>query len=146
MPSNNKHAPAVITVKPTVIRIGQSEHRSIDDWHSRFTRTVTTATIMAIGTGLVSFALSYYDDTASFWLGIVGMLATGIAIYRELCRAGLIPGRIVGLSLAIAPIVLSCLFKLAPLPFIGPAHVAALGCGLLVGWAAHAAGLFSDTH
>lgn len=144
MSQGNKHSPVVITVKPTVIRSGRPTPSTIDDWHSRFTRTVVTAATMAAATGVVCFAVSYYDRSASFWLGIVGLLATGVAIYRELCRAGLISGRVVGLSLAIAPLALSCLFKLVAFPLIAPAYLAAVGCGLLVGWAAHTAGLIAD--
>lgn len=144
MSQRNKHSPAVITVKPTVIRPDPPRRSNLDDWHSQFTRTVITAFAMATGVWLVCFAVSFYDATVSFWLGVSGLLATGIAIYRELCRAGLIPGRIVGLVLAIAPLAASCLFKLIAFPLIAPAYMAAVACGLLVGWAARTAGLIAD--
>lgn len=144
MSPKNERPPVVVTVKPTIIRVGPPEHSAIEDWHSRFTRPITIAATMTVVIGLASFATSFYSSGASFWLGVVGLLTTGAVLYRELCGAGLVPGRIVGLSLAIAPILLSCLFKLLPFPSIDPAYVAAVGCGLLVGWAAQTIGLISD--
>lgn len=144
MSPKDQRSPAVLTVKPTVIRIGPRDHSGIEDWHDRFTRPITVAATMGAATGLASFAVSFYSIVASFWLGVVGLLGTGAVLYRELCKAGLIPGRIVGLSLAAAPIVLSALFKLLPVLSIDPAYVAAVGCGLLIGWAAQAIGLIPD--
>lgn len=144
MSPQDKRPPVVVTVKPTIIRVGPPERSAIEDWHSRFTRPITIAATMTVVIGLATFATSFYSSGASFWLGVVGLLTTGAVLYRELCRAGLVPGRIVGLSLAVAPILLSCLFKLLSLPLIDPAYVAAVGCGLLVGWAAQTIGLISD--
>lgn len=153
-----KREPAVLTVRPTrvivrkrepesvVIRPRGTQPESMDAFNARFTPAVVTGAAMAITTWLVSFAASYASTTASFWLGMFGLLATGAAIYRELFRADLIPHWIVGVAVALAPFLLAGVFKLMPLLSISPAFVAAIGFGLAIGAAAHCLGLLEPGH
>ncbi len=144
MSPNDTRSPVVVTVKPTIIRIGPPDNGGIEDWHRRFFRPVAIAAGMAAAVGFASFATSFHNSLASFWLGFVGSLATGAVLYRELRRAGLIPGRIAGLALAVAPMVPALLLASLPIPLLEPAYVAAVSCGLLTGWAAHAVGAIAD--
>ena len=158
MSLQRKHEPAVLTVRPTsvtvrkrepetvVIRPRRSGPESMDAWNARFTPAVVAGGVMAIATWLVSLAASYISTTASFWIGLLGLLATGAAIYRELFRAELIPHWIVGVCIALAPFLLAGVFKLMPLFSISPAFVAAIGFGLVVGAAAHCLGLLEPDH
>lgn len=145
MSPKTKRSPVVVTVKPTIIRIGPPDDGGIEDWHGRFIRPVAIAAGMAAAVGLASFATSFHNSLASFWLGFAGLLATGAVLYRELCRAGLVPGRIAGLALAFAPMVPGLLLALLPIPLFEPIYVAAVSCGLLTGWAAHAIGALADS-
>ena len=144
MSPKDTRSPVVVTVKPTIIRIGPPDDGGIEDWHGRFIRPFAIAVGMAAAVGLASFATSFHDSVASFWLGFAGLLATGAVLYRELCRAGLVPGRIAGLALALAPMVPAFLLALLPIPLLEPICVAAVSCGLLAGWAAHTVGVIAD--
>ena len=144
MSPKDTRSPVVVTVKPTIIRIGPPDDGGIEDWHGRFIRPFAIAVGMAAAVGLASFATSFHDSVASFWLGFAGLLATGAVLYRGLCRAGLVPGRIAGLALALAPMVPAFLLALLPIPLLEPICVAAVSCGLLAGWAAHTVGVIAD--
>ncbi len=140
MSPRTKRSPVVVIVRPTIIRIGPPDDSGIENWHGRFIRPVAIAAGMAAAVGLASFATSFHNSFAGFWLGFAGLLATGAVLYRELCRAGLVPGRIVGLALAVAPMVPALLLTLLPIPLLEPIYFAAVSCGLLAGWATHAVG------
>lgn len=158
MSLQRKHEPAVLTVRPTsvtirkrepetvAIRPRRSAPESLDTWNARFTSAVVVGSGLAIATWLVSFAISYVSTPASFWIGLLGLLATGAAIYRELFRAELIPHWIVGVCIALAPFLLAGVFKLLPVFPISPAFVAAIGFGLVIGAAAHCLGLLKPNH
>lgn len=166
LPRNRK--PTVLTVRPTnvttnkrqpetvVIRPHSAGLESMAAWNARFVPAVLAGGGLAIATWLASFTASYTSITASFWIGLIGLLATGAVIYRELFRAGLIPRRIVGVCVALAPLLLAGVFKvlsllagLLNLPsfhFISPVYVAAIGFGLAIGSAAHCLGLLTAVH
>lgn len=158
MPLQRKREPEVFTVRPTsvtvrkrqpeavVIRPRNAGPESMDAFNARFTPAVLAGGGLAIATWLVSFAISYASATASFWIGLLGLLVTGAAIYRELFRAELIPHWIVGACVAMAPFLLATVFKLLPLLPIRPAFVAAIGFGLVIGAAAHCLGLLTPAH
>lgn len=158
MSQQQKREPAVLTVRPTsvtvrkrepetvVIRPRSSGPESLDAWNARFTPAVVAGGVLAIATWLASFAASYVSTPASFWIGLLGLLATGAAIYRELFRAELIPHWIVGVCIAVAPFLLAGVFKLMPLFSISPAFVVAIGFGLVIGAAAHCLGLLEPGH
>lgn len=164
-----KRKPTVLTVRPTnvttrkrqpetaVIQPHGAGNESIAAWNARFTPAILVGGGLAIATWLASFAASYASTTASFWIGLLGLLATGAMIYRELFRAGLIPHWIVGVCVALAPLLLAGVFKILSvllasflnLPsfhFISPAFVAAIGVGLVIGAAAHCLGLLTPAH
>ncbi len=145
MSPKDKRSPVVVNVTPTIIRIGPPDDGGIEDWHGRFIRPVAIAAGMATAVGLTSFATSFQNSLASAWLGVGGLLATGAVLYRELRRAGLVPGRITGLALAVAPMVPALLLALLPIPLLEPFYFAAVSCGLLAGWAAHAVGANADS-
>lgn len=163
-----KRKPTVLTVRPTnvttkkrqpetvVIRPHSAAPESMAAWNARFVSAVLAGGGLAIATWLASFTASYASITASFWIGLIGLLATGAVIYRELFRAGLIPRRIVGVYVALAPLLLAGVFKvlsllagLLNLPsfhFISPVYVAAIGFGLAIGSASHCLGLLTAAH
>lgn len=163
-----KRKPTVLTVRPinvttrkrqpetAVIRPHSVGPESMAVWNARFTPAVLAGFGLALATWLASFAASYASTTASFWIGLLGLLATGAVIYRELFRAGLIPRRIVGVCVALAPLLLAGVFKVQPLlasllnlpsvHFISPVFVAAIGFGLVIGAAAHCMGLLTPAH
>lgn len=158
MSLQRKHEPAVLTVRPisvtvrkrapetVVIKPRRSGPESLDAWNARFKPAVVAGGVLAIATWLVSFAISYVSTTASFWIGLLGLLATGAAIYRELIRAELISHWIVGVCIALAPFLLAGLFMLLPVLPISSAFVAAIGFGLVIGAAAHCLGLLEPNH
>lgn len=168
MSLEKKSEPVIITVKPTsvtvrkrrpetvVIRPRRSGPGPIDDWNARFKPAVVVGGALAIATWLVSFTASFVSPPASFWISLLGLLATGAAIYRELFRAELIPHWIVGVCIALAPLLLAGVFKVLPLlasllnlpsfHLISPVFVAAIGCGLVIGAAAHGLDLLKPGH
>lgn len=163
-----KRKPTVLTVRPTnvttqkrqpetvAIRPHSAGPESMAAWNARFVPAILAGGGLAIATWLASFVASYASITASFWIGVLGLLATGAVIYRELFRAGLIPRRIVGICIALAPLLLAGIFKVLSLlagllnflsfHFISPAFLAAIGFGLVVGAAAHCLGLLTAAH
>lgn len=158
MSLQRKHEPAVLTVRPTsitarkrrpetvVIRPRRSGSEPMNDWNARFKPAVIVGSVLTIVTWLVSFAASYVSTTASFWIGLLGLLAAGAAIYREMFRTELIPHWIVGVGIALAPFLLTSVLNLLPFFSIDPGSVATLGLGLLIGAVAHCLGLLKPDH
>lgn len=158
MSLDKKSEPVVITVRPTNVAVSKRRPETIvvrprsfgpepiAAWNARFKPVVIVGGVLAIATWLVSFAASYVSTPATFWIGLLGLLATGAAIYRELFRAELIPHWIVGVCIALAPFLLAGVFKLMPLFSISPAFVVAIGFGLVIGAAAHCLGLLEPGH
>ena len=129
----------------------------MSDWNARFIPAIVAGGSLGIATWLASSAVSYINPTAGFWIGLLGLLATGMVIYRELFRAGLIPRRIVGVCVALAPILLAGVLKILSLllaslfnfpsfQFVSPVFVATVGFGLVIGAAAHCLGLLTPAH
>lgn len=164
-----KRKPTVLTVRPThittkkrqpetvAIRPHSVGSESIAAWNAKFTPAILAGGGLAIAIWLASFAASYVSTTASFWIGLLGLLATGAVIYRELFRAGLIPHWIVGVCVALAPLLLAGAFKILSLllasllnlpsfHFISPVFVAAIGFGLVIGATAHCLDLLTPAH
>lgn len=168
MSLDKKSEPVVITVRPTSVAVRKRRPETVvvrprsfgpeptAAWNARFKPVVIVGGVLAIATWLVSFATSYASTTASFWISLLGLLATGAAIYRELFRAELIPHWIVGVCIALAPLLLAGVFKVLPLlasllnlpsfHLISPVFVAAIGCGLVIGAAAHGLDLLKPGH
>src|SRR5690606_22072778 len=157
MSAKDQRSPAIITVRPTsvtvrrqepetiVIRTGGPEPEPVADWNSRFTPSVVTGGSLAIATWLASFAVSYVSPTASFWIVLLGLLAAGAAIYRELFRAELIPHWIVGVLVALAPFLFARVINLLPFFSINRLYMAVIGLGLVTGAAAHCLGLLKPS-
>lgn len=153
MSAQDQRSPAIITVKPInvtakrqepetiIIRTGGPEPEPVADWNSRFTPAVVTGGGLAIATWLASFAVSYVSPPASFWIVLLGLLATGAAIYRKLFRAELIPHWIVGVLVALAPFLLASVINLLPFFSINRLYMAVIGLGLVTGAATHYLGL-----
>ena len=141
MSTDKNKAPAVITIAPTRITTISMEQNGSDAWHSRFVRPIVAATVMAGITCVVSITASLVDTSASFWIGIAGMLATGMILYRQLLRSGLVPNRIVGGALVLVTTPLPVAFSIAPLLQVSPTLLAAISAGMAVGWLGHALGL-----
>ncbi len=157
MSTQGQRSPVVTTVRPTsvtvrkqkpetvVIKTGGPEPEPVTDWNSRFTPAVVAGGGLAIATWLASFAVSYVSPTASFWIVLLGLLATGAAIYRELFRAELISHWIVGAFVALAPFLLTSVINLIPFISINRLYVAVIGLGLATGAAAHCLGLLKPS-
>ncbi len=141
MSTDKSKAPVVITIKPTRITTTSMEPRGSDTWHSRFARPIVAATFMACITWIASSAVSLIDTSASSWIGIAGMLATGMMLYRELLRSGLVLNRIVGGALVLVTIPLPIAFSVAPFLQVSPTLLAAISAGMAIGWLGHALGL-----
>ena len=164
-----KRKPTVLTVRPTNVTTRKRQPEtavllpygvgpeSMAAWNARFMPAVFAGGGLAIATWLVSFATSYASTTASFWISLLGLLATGAVIYRQLFRAGLIPRRFVGVCVALAPflltgalkvlsLLLAGIFNLPSFQLINPVFVATIGFGLVIGAAAHCLGLLAPAH
>lgn len=141
MSTDKNKAPAVITIAPTRITTISMEQNGCDTWHSRFVRPIVVATVMAGITWVVSVTASLVDTSASFWIGIAGMTATGLILYRELLRSGLVLNRIVGGALVLVTTPLPVAFSIAPFLQVSPTLLAAISVGMAVGWLGHALGL-----
>lgn len=150
---DQQRSPAIITVRPTSVTVTKREPESVvvrtrrpgpeplDEWNARFTPAVVAGGSLGIATWLVSFAVSYVSPTASFGIVLLGLLATGTAIYRELFRAELIPHWIVGVGVALAPFLFISVINLLPFISIDRVYTAVIGLGLTTGAAAHWLGL-----
>jgi len=157
MSLETKSEPVVITVRPTsvtvrkrrpetvVIRPRRSGPGPMDDWNARFKPAVIVGSVLTIVTWLVSLVASYFSTTASFWIGLLGLLTTGAGIYRELFRNELIPHWIVGVGVALAPFLITSVLNLLPFFSINPGSVAVIGLGLLIGAVAHCLGLLKPS-
>ena len=141
MSTNKNKAPVVVAIKPTRIVTISTEPRGSDTWHILFVRPIVAAALMAGITWIASSIGSLVDTSTSFWIGIAGMLATGVTLYRELLRSGLVPNRIIGGALVLVTIPLPIVFSLAPFLQISPMLLAAISTGMAIGWLGHALGL-----
>ncbi|MGE8219839.1 MAG: hypothetical protein ACN6OU_08805 [Stenotrophomonas acidaminiphila] len=125
----------------------ESKPVSIAEFNARFAPALIAAAWCCGITWLLSFTTSFFNPTASYWIGIIGLLITGATMYRQLFRASVFHHRAVGLALATAPFAAAvAIAAFPPLPFLPSklplaAPVAAVGLGLVIGWVAHALGV-----